>query len=340
MNKKALVAMSGGVDSSVCAWLAMEKGYNCIGATMLLGCMDHTSTDVQDAASVCRSLGIEHHVFDMREEFASLVVEPFVEDYQRGLTPNPCVLCNRHLKLGLLYKKALDLGCDTIVTGHYARVKDGVIHKAKDITKDQSYVLCLVSREVTDSLYLPLGDYTKEEARAIARERGFVTVHKSDSQDICFVPDGDYAGFIEGLTGKSFDKGFFQDTKGNVLGEHNGIIRYTVGQRKGLGIAFGTPMYVKSKQADKNLVVLSSNEELFEKELTARDFNILVPFEERQIRAGAKIRYNQAEQDALVTLLEGGRARVVFDRPQRAIAPGQYVAVYRGDVLLGGGVIE
>ena len=339
MKKRALVAMSGGVDSSVCAYLAMQKGYECTGATMLLCDGQKSMSDIDDARAVCEKLKIEHLVFDMRKEFEEYVVDSFVSSYEKGATPNPCVLCNRFLKLGLLYKKAKSLGFDTIVTGHYARVENGFIKKAKDIKKDQTYVLCLVDSCVAQNLYLPLGDYTKEEVRKIALENGFVSARKSDSQDICFVEDGDYAAFIEKKTGKSYSAGSFVDKNGNVLGSHEGIIRYTVGQRKGLGIAFGEPMYVKSKNVCKNEVVLCANDELFESTLTAGELNFFVPRDFSEMRIKAKIRYNQTEKDALLQL-DGDCAKVVFDEPQRAIAFGQYVAFYKDDILIGGGVIE
>jgi len=343
MNKKALVAMSGGVDSSVCAFLAMEKGYECIGATMRLCEKDAFSDDARDAAKVCSMLGIKHYVFDMTNEFKEKVIKSFVSSYEEGATPNPCIECNRHLKFGLLYKKAKELGCDTIVTGHYARViktENGYeLRKAKDISKDQSYVLYSLPRHMLENVYFPLGDITKQEARKIADEKGFVTAHKSDSQDICFVPDGDYASVISSYSGKNYPKGNFVDIHGKVLGEHQGIIRYTVGQRKGLGIAFGKPMYVKEKNLRENEVVLASNDELFSKELMAKDFNFLIPVTGDSIRAKAKIRYNQTEQDATLYPGDDFTVRIAFDEPQRAIAKGQAVVVYRDDRVLGGGTI-
>ncbi len=336
MNKKALVAMSGGVDSSVCAYLAQKAGYECVGATMRLCGRDFNSTDARDAAKVCELLGMEHLVFDFAEQFDKEVIHRFVASYENGATPNPCVVCNKYLKFGLLFDKAKELGCDTIVTGHYARVEDGVLKKACDLGKDQSYVLWSLPKDLLSHIYLPLGNITKAEARKIAEERGFVTARKSDSQDICFVPDGDYAAFLESR--KSYPQGEFVDVNGRVLGTHRGIVRYTVGQRKGLGIAFGEPMYVKSKDVATNRVVLCRNEELFGTELSATDVNWLVPPCGESIRVKAKIRYNQSEQAATVHC--GDILRVVFDEPQRAIAKGQSVVFYDGDTVLGGGVIE
>ena len=343
MKKKALVAMSGGVDSSVCAYLALKNGYDCIGATMRLCEKDAFSTDAEDAAKICKKLGIEHYVFDMTKEFKEKVIDSFVTSYEKGSTPNPCIECNKNLKFGLLFDKAKELGCDTIITGHYAIVEETQLgyelKKAKDISKDQSYVLYVLPREMLPNVQFPLGKITKQEARTIALENGFVTAHKSDSQDICFVPDGDYASVISAYSGKTYPKGEFVDVGGNILGEHQGIIRYTVGQRKGLGIAFGKPMYVKEKDVSKNRVVLASNDELFSKELKAENFNLLIPFDGEPIRAKAKIRYNQTEQDAVLYFEDEHNVRIVFDEPQRAIAKGQAVVVYDGDRVVGGGTI-
>ncbi len=336
---KALIAMSGGVDSSVCAYLAKRAGYECTGVTMKLCQKDINSTDADDAARVCASLGMEHITVDCTEEFKNKVIENFISQYEAGATPNPCIVCNRYLKFGYLMDMAESMGCDKLVTGHYARVENGMLLKAKDIKKDQSYVLYPIDRDKLSRVYFPLGDYTKEEVRSIAREQGFVTAHKSDSQDICFVEGGDYASVISQYTNRTYPSGNFVDTAGSVLGEHGGIIRYTVGQRKGLGIAFGKPMYVMGKNTERNEVILCSNEELFSRELTAKDFNILVPFD-GSIRARAKVRYNQTEQDAQIIRMEGGRVKVIFDTPQRAIARGQSVVVYDGEVVVGGGIIE
>ena len=340
---KALIAMSGGVDSSVCAYLAKKAGYECIGVTMKLCCKDMTSTDADDAARVCRSLGMEHHVLDCTKEFRDIVIDDFIRTYEDGATPNPCIVCNRFIKFGLLFQKARALGCDTLVTGHYASIdyeRGNLLCKAKDIAKDQSYVLYPIAKDLLGSVYFPLGDYTKAEVRAIAEREGFVTARKSDSQDICFVPDGDYASVIEEHTGKPYPPGDFVDEAGNVLGEHRGIIRYTPGQRKGLGIAFGKPMYVKGKDISTNRVILADNEALFSGELWARDFNLLCDVNSDVIKAKAKVRYNQREQDATVYFESADRVRVVFDEPQRAIARGQSVVVYDGDVVIGGGIIE
>ena len=342
MKKKALVAMSGGVDSSVCAYLAMKAGYECVGATMILCSKESAESDVRDAAAVCRKLGIEHYAFDMTKEFKEMVIDRFVKSYEMGHTPNPCIECNKYLKFGLLFDKARELGCDTIVTGHYARIEKTplgyVLKKANDSSKDQSYVLYSLKKENLDSVYFPLGDITKEEAREIAREMGFVTAHKSDSQDICFVPDGDYASVISKVSGRSYPEGSFKDEEGNVLGTHKGIIRYTIGQRRGLGLALKEPMYVKDKNTDTNEVILCTNDKLFSDTLDAVDFNWLIETD-GPVRAKAKIRYNQKEQEAPVFPSGDSGVRIVFDEPQRAIAKGQAVVLYCDDVVLGGGTI-
>ena len=336
---RALVAMSGGVDSSVCAYLTQRLGYECIGVTMKLCKKDLTSTDAMDAFNVCQKLGMEHITIDCTKQFKDVVIDNFTNSYENGATPNPCIVCNRHLKFGLLMDKAKELGCDILVTGHYARIQDGKLLKAKDTKKDQSYVLYPIDKDKLTKIYFPLGDYTKDEVRAIADREGFVTARKSDSQDICFVPDGDYASVISEYTDRDYPEGNFVDVSGNVLGLHKGIIRYTVGQRKGLGIAFGKPMYVKDKNIETNEVILCSNEELFSSECTASDFNTLVSFEDGA-SLKAKVRYNQTEQSATIYRIAPDRVKAVFDSPQRAIAKGQSLVVYDGDIVVGGGIIE
>ncbi len=350
---RAMIAMSGGVDSSVSAVLMQEMGYECVGATMTL----FTSQDsegkcgsvdnARDAASVAARLGMEHHVYPMEDIFARMVISPFVKVYEAGATPNPCILCNQNLKFGALLRKAMELDCDKIVTGHYARTErreDGryLLRKAKNTAKDQTYVLYFLTQEQLAHIYFPLGDFdSKEQIREIAREHGLVSAHKKESQDICFVPDGDYTGFIERYTGRKYPCGDYCDLEGNVLGRHSGIIGYTIGQRKGLGIALGKPAYVCGKCAETNTVYLGSNEDLFTRELIADNVN-LIPFEhiEGELRCCAKVRYNQQEQPATVTELTDGRIKVVFDEPQRAIAEGQAVVLYDGEYVIGGGIIS
>lgn len=351
---KVLIAMSGGVDSSVAAFLMKEQGCQCIGATMKLFHNEdigvkRTKTccsleDVEDARSVAFHLGIPYYVFNFSDDFKGQVIDRFIAAYERGATPNPCIDCNRYLKFERLYERARILGCDAIVTGHYARIEQEngrwLLKKSLDESKDQSYVLYSLTQEQLAHTRLPLGAMHKSETRRIAEEQGFYNADKPDSQDICFVPDGDYAGFITRFTGHNCSAGDFVDEEGHVLGRHKGIVHYTVGQRKGLGIAADAPLYVKQIDAASNRVVLSGNESLFSRELTANDFNwIAYDVPPRELRASARVRYHQREQAATVTVLGDGRVHLVFDEPQRAITPGQAVVLYDGDTVLGGGTI-
>ena len=338
MKKRALIAMSGGVDSSVCAYLAEKAGYECIGATMLLCDTAEAVRDAEDAKKICDILGIEHHTFDMRQEFSDIVKEYFVTAYENGKTPNPCILCNKKFKFGALMYKADELSCDKIVTGHYARVdSDGTLKKAMDISKDQSYVLWSLSKEVLARCYFPLGEITKAEAREIALREGFVTARKSDSQDICFVPDGDYASFIKNYRKKDYPEGDFVTPDGKILGRHKGIINYTVGQRKGLGLACGVPVYVKEILPRTNEVVISSNEDLFTDTVYLEEFNLIM---DNYSDIKAKIRYNQKEQPCRLTIMDKGEAVLLFDEKQRAAAKGQSAVIYCGDAVVGGGIIK
>ena len=351
---KVLIAMSGGVDSSVAAFLMKEQGCQCIGATMKLFHNEdigvkRTKTccsleDVEDARSVAFHLGIPYYVFNFSDDFKGQVIDRFTAAYERGATPNPCIDCNRYLKFERLYERARILGCDAIVTGHYARIEQEngrwLLKKSLDESKDQSYVLYSLTQEQLAHTRLPLGAMHKSETRRIAEEQGFYNADKPDSQDICFVPDGDYAGFIARFTGHDCPAGDFVDEEGHVLGRHKGIVHYTVGQRKGLGIAADAPLYVKQIDAASNRVVLSGNDALFSRELTASDFNwIAYDVPPRELRASARVRYHQREQAATVTVLGDGRVHLVFDEPQRAITPGQAVVLYDGDTVLGGGTI-
>ncbi len=348
MRERVLVGMSGGVDSAVAALLLKRAGYEVTGVTFRLwmGEGSDAETSICDAASICDRLKIPHTVLDLETCFHSEVIGRFVDAYEEGETPNPCVTCNRHIKFPKMLELADSLGVKYVATGHYARVEraeggEYLLKKAVDEGKDQSYFLYSLSQEQLSRVLFPLGEYTKPEIRAIAEEHGFVNARKRDSQDICFVKDGDYASFIEAYTGKSFAEGDFIDAEGKILGKHKGMIRYTVGQRKGLGIALGKPMFVCAKNAAENTVTLGENETLFASSLTARDACFVSMLaKDVPLSVCAKVRNTQKETPAVLTLLDGARFRVDFETPQRAISRGQSVVLYDGDKVLGGGIIE
>ena len=343
-----LIAMSGGVDSSVAARLLLDQGYSAEGGIMILhqnpAC--GSANDVEDARAVAARLGIPFHVFDLQEEFSKCVIGQFIKAYQNGATPNPCIECNRHLKFSALLSRANELGLSHLATGHYAQIERDengryLLKKAADLTKDQSYVLYRMTQAELSRTVFPLGSMTKTEVREAAESFGFLNAKKRDSQDICFVPDGDYAGFIERATGKVYPAGDFVDRAGNILGTHKGIIHYTVGQRKGLGLALPQPMYVCSKDVTENRVVLGLDRDLFSRTLTASDLNwISIDPPSSPIRVKARIRYKQPEQWATVERIDADTVRVEFDEPQRAIARGQAVVFYDGDIVVGGGTIQ
>ena len=339
---KALIGMSGGVDSSVAAFLMKQEGYECIGATMRL--LPGSEDSAEDARNVAQRMGMPFYVFDLSGDFREQVMEPFVRCYQCGLTPNPCIECNRHLKFGKFLERAENLDCDCVVTGHYARItqKDGrwCLQKAMDEGKDQTYFLYTLTQAQLEHTRFPLGGLTKAQARQIAEENGFVNARKKDSQDICFVPDGDYMAFLERYTGEKGVSGDFLDQNGRIVGQHRGAAAYTIGQRKGLGLAMGAPVYVTGKDMAANTVTVGPNEALFHRALVAEDVNWMAVSEPAApLRCKAKARSRMAEQPATVYPLEDGRIRVEFDEPQRAITPGQAVVLYQGDLVLGGGTI-
>lgn len=352
---KALIAMSGGVDSSLAAKLTIEKGFECIGCTMKLynnedTCVKNSRTcccldDVMDARSVAYKLGMKFYVFNFTDAFHENVINRFINSYEKGLTPNPCIDCNRYMKFEKLFDRAKLLGCSYIVTGHYARIeKTGdkfVLKKALDKTKDQSYVLYSMNQYQLAHTMFPLGDMEKTQVRAIAKENSFINANKPDSQDICFVPDGDYASVIEKQTGKKPKKGNFVDKQGNILGEHKGIIHYTIGQRKGLGISSSKPLYVCNICPKTGNITLGENEDLFSTKLNAANFNWIsgqAPSE--KLRCKVKIRYRQVEQWATVIPTGESSVNIIFDIPQRAITPGQAAVLYDEDTVLGGGTIQ
>ncbi len=351
--KKALIAMSGGVDSAVAAYLVKNMGIECVGGTMRLSSPEiseeHSCTseaDIRDARAVAEKLGIAHEVYDFSGSFAEKVIDPFVYAYENGMTPNPCVECNRCLKFERLFKEAAEQCCDTVVTGHYVRSRYNEesgryeLLRAVDLSKDQSYVLYSLTQGQLSHAFFPLGEYTKGEIREIAEREGFVNADKPDSQDICFIPDGKYVEFIKRRTGKEYPEGEFVDRSGNVLGKHKGIIRYTIGQKKGLGLVLDPPLFVSDIDSESNRITLVESAELFRRGLVAEDVNLIsVPLITEPMRVSAKIRYRHEPAPATVYPFGEGKIKMVFDEPQRAITRGQSVVMYSGDVVVGGGKI-
>lgn len=334
MKQTVGVAMSGGVDSSFTASYFLERGYRVIGITMQL--FDSQQAHV-DAKIVADFLGIEHHVLDLREEFQSHVIKYFCDEYSRARTPNPCIRCNERIKFGKLFDFAQSLGADFFATGHYARIEDGLLKKATNLDKDQSYFLYRIPRDKLSKIKFPLGTYSKPEVRRLAAERGIPVAAKKDSQEICFVPNDDYKTFLHNRAAEIFQSGEIVSTQGQVLGKHSGLANYTIGQRKGLGIAHESPLYVVRLDSEKNSVIVGANDELFNRKLQARDLKFLMPVEDR-FEASVKTRSGKRESKAIVSI-ENDLALVEFDEPQRAITRGQSVVFYSNDVVLGGGII-
>ncbi len=352
-KNKVMIAMSGGVDSSVAAGLCVNAGYNCIGATMKLQAPHGSAAfdpsccsarDIADAQNVADTLGIPYKVYDFSGEFEEKVIQKFVSDYEHGRTPNPCVECNRYLKFSMLFEQMKLLGYDYVATGHYARVeKEGeryLLKKAVDSNKDQSYVLYSLNQAQLSHILFPLGNYSKAEIRSLAEKYRLPTAKKSESQDICFIPDGDYISFIKRYTKKEYPSGDFVDTNGQVIGKHKGMIGYTIGQRKKLGISSARPLYVCSKDIINNRIVLGYEENLYRSSLDASAIN-LIPFDtiERPMKVKVKTRYRQNDLPAVVEQTGPDRLHIEFDSPAKAVCAGQAVVLYDDDVVIGGGTI-
>lgn len=354
--KKVVVGMSGGVDSSVAALLLQKQGYEVIGVTMQIwqeesveaqeengGCCGLSAVD--DARRVAERLGIPYYVMNFRKEFQENVIDYFVDSYLHGSTPNPCIACNRYVKWESLLRRSLEIGADYIATGHYARVEQlpngrYSLRMSATAAKDQTYALYNLTQEQLAHTLMPVGEFDKDEIRRIAEEAGLPVAHKAESMDICFVPDGDYAGFIARESGAEVCPGYFVDTEGNILGEHKGITHYTIGQRKGLGIAMGYPVFVTGIRPETNEVVLGSNEDLFTTRVLANNLNFMSEecFDPEKKYLG-KIRYSHRGDICQVHMIGEDALECVFERPQRAPTPGQALVLYDGDYVAGGGVI-
>ena len=355
-KKTVVVGMSGGVDSSVAAYLLKEQGYDVIGVTMQIwqeedsctveengGCCGLSA--VEDARRVAQKLDSPYYVMNFRKEFQKQVIDYFTREYLEGRTPNPCIACNRYVKWESLLKRSLEIGADYIATGHYARVEQlpngrYAIRNSVTAKKDQTYALYNLTQEQLARTLMPVGAYTKDEIRKIAEEAGLLVAHKKDSQEICFVPDNDYARFIKNSTGKTIPKGNFVLADGKVIGEHQGIIHYTIGQRKGLNLSMGHPVFVTKIRPDSNEVVIGENEDLFVNTLICDRVNFMaMEGLDGEVRLKAKIRYNHPGAECVISPAEDGKVRVTFDQPQRAITPGQAVVFYQGEYVAGGGII-
>ena len=350
MEQVFAVAMSGGVDSSLTAKMLLEQGYKVFGITLRLWVENTTEDDVPlavtDAKKMCDFLGIKHYVVDARHVFYENVVDYFVKEYARGRTPNPCVFCNKNIKFDLLLHRALELGATHMVTGHYAQVKynqtTGLyeLHKGADPTKDQSYVMYTMNQHILSHIVFPLGGQCKSETRKEANRYQLPVANKPDSEDICFLPNHNYQGLVQRELKQPVKKGKIVHENGEVLGTHTGLFNYTIGQRKGLGIAYSTPLYVTKLDAEKNEVVVGPNESLFTKRMICKFYNFLDGVTPKVLHAEGKIRYAANPASCTAYILEDGTMEVVFDEPQRAITPGQSVVFYKGTQVLGGGVID
>ena len=345
MKKKILLGMSGGVDSSVSAVLLQEQGYDVIGATMKM--WEDTEKAIEDAKKVCNKLEIEHHVIDCTEKFRCHVINKFISEYENAKTPNPCIECNRYLKFGAFYEKAKELGCEYIATGHYAKTeysekyKRYVLKKSDEEKKDQTYFLYYIPKEEIEFIIFPLQNRaSKEETRKIAERNNLEVAQKKDSQEICFIPDNDYQKFLQKYSSQKPKEGNIVLKDGTVLGKHKGLINYTIGQRKGLGISYKEPLYVIKLDIQKNQVIVGTEQDLYSKELIADEINWLAIDQLKEpLKLKAKVRYRAKEAECTVYPIENEQVKVIFDEPQRAITPGQSVVFYDEDIVVGGGKI-
>ncbi len=346
MGNKVIVGMSGGVDSSVAAYLLKKQGYDVLGVTMQLWA-DEFGTAAKDAAKVCTELSIPHIIMDFKQDFKSYVIDYFVNEYTQGRTPNPCVVCNRFVKWQALLNNASELGADYIATGHYARIAKldnnrFTVCNSVTASKDQTYALYNLTQEQLSRTLMPVGEYSKDEIRAIASDIGITVANKPDSMEICFIPDNDYAGYIKKHSSYEALEGNFVDTNGNIIGKHRGIIHYTVGQRKGLGLAMGYPVFVVAIRPETNEVVIGENKDVFGINLYADRLNFMgMPpaVKDDEFTATAKIRYSHNGAKCTVKMIDNDLMECRFDEPQRAITPGQSIVLYKDDYVLGGGVI-